>query len=126
LGNYTRANGVYSVFIGNKKIVTLKPQYFEISDNCPDRIELEVDKKRISVSKATDIFVNDDFRVIKQNGIRVNVIGFTSNGISDESGIDIHKSSLNKKFSVDNENKTYRVEFYKGDEFCSMSMVHFK
>jgi hypothetical protein len=117
---------VYSIFIGNKKIVTLKPQYFKLSDFCPDKIELEVDNKRVSVDKATDIFINDDFKVIKQDGIRVNVIGFTSNGISDESELMINKHSLNKKFSVDKQGKSYRVELYKDDRFCSMSIVNFK
>jgi len=33
---------------------------------------------------------------------------------------------MNEKFAVDKKGKIYRVEFYKNNEFCSMSMVHFK
>ena len=126
LGSFKRINEKYMIFIGNKKIVTLKPQYFKKATACPTKIEVEIDGKRASFSKATDIFVNDDFKVIKQDSVRVNVIGFTSKGVTNESGIRIHKSSLNKKFAVDNKSKTYRIEFYKDDNFCSMSMVHFK
>ena len=126
LGSFKRTNGKYVVFIGNKKITTLRPQYFKKAIACPNEIEVEIDAERFSFDKAADIVVNDNFKVIPQDGIRVNVIGFTSKGVSDESGIRIHKNSLIKKFSVDNESKAFRVEFYKGDAFCSMSIVHFR
>ncbi|WP_455756527.1 M99 family carboxypeptidase catalytic domain-containing protein [Sulfurimonas sp.] len=126
LGSVKKTNGKYSVFIGNKSISTLKPQYFKLENNCPQIFEMEIDSKTGFFNKATDIFVNDNFKVIKKDGIRVNIIGYTSKGISNESGITIHKNSLSKKFSIDNKGKTYRIEFYKKNKFCSMSLVHFK
>jgi len=126
LGSVKKTNGKYSVFIGNKNISILKPQYFKMARNCPQKIEVEVDSKVKTFDKTTDIFISDDFRIIKKDNIRVNVIGFTSKGISNESGIKIHKNSLNKKFSIDKKGKTYRVEFYVDNKFCSMSLIHFK
>ena len=126
LGSIRRVRGNYIVYIGNKKVTTLKPEYFKIANDCPDRFDLEIDKKRISLKSTSDFFVNDDFNIYKNDEYRVNVIGFKSKKHVNESGIDIDLKSLNKRFSVDKQNKVYRVEFYKKDKFCFMSMVHFK
>ncbi len=56
----------------------------------------------------------------------MNVIGYHKQSLHDESGIRIYSKDLSKRFSVDNNNKVYRVEFYTNNEFCSMLMVHFK
>ena len=126
LGSVKSVYGNKVVFIGNKKVTTLKPQYFNIAQNCPKKLDLDIDGVRKSLSTAKEFLVNDDFKIIRQNNIRVNIIGFTQKGISNESGIKVHKNSLNKKFSIDENNKKYRIEFYKEDKFCSMSVVHFK
>jgi len=78
------------------------------------------------LSKASELYVNDDFKVIKSKKQRVNVIGYYKKGKSNEIGIDISLKELNKSYSIDNNNRTYRVEFYKNDEFCSIFLVHFK
>ena len=38
LGNIKRQRGKFVVYIGNKKITTLKPQYFKIASACPEKI----------------------------------------------------------------------------------------
>lgn len=126
LGSLKRKQGNYLVYVGNKKVTTLKPQYFKIAHECSESFSYEIDHKIVSYKKATDIFVNDDFKVLEKKGYRVNVIGFHSKGVENESGIRIALKDLNKKYSVDRHNKVYRVEFYKNDEFCSMNMVHFR
>lgn len=126
LGSIKRINGSYMIFIGNKKIATLKPQYFTMARDCPKVVDIVIDGNITSVNITKDFFVSDDFKVIRKNGVRVNVIGFTSKGVSNESGILIHKNFLNKKFSLDTNSKAYRIEFYRDDEFCSMSVVNFK
>ena len=126
LGKVKKSNGNYVVYIGNKQVVILKPQYFKLSDDCPNKIGVVIDKEFTFVKKASTFYVNDDFKVIKGENLRVNVIGYHKKGVVEESNININLKDLNNKFSVDNLNKTYRVEFYKNDEFCSMSMVHFK
>jgi len=126
LGDIKKISSRFVVYIGNKKITTLKPQYFKVSGNCQNEFIFEVDKKQVIVQKTSEISVNDDFRVIRSNNYRVNVIGYHKKGVVDESEINISLKELNKRFSVDKNNKVYRVEFYNNDEFCSMSMVHFK
>jgi len=122
-----KKNGIIDVFIGNKKITSLKPQYFEISGNCPDTYQVEVDKKIIFLKKASNFSVNDDFKIIKhKNDYRVNIIGYTNKHNKDESNIKITYRNLIKKYAVDKTNKTFRIEFYKDNKFCSMFMVTFK
>ena len=126
LGSIKNVNGSSIIFIGNKKVTTLKPQYFKIGKDCPSKIEIEVNKRLISIDSAKEFRIDDDFKVIKKDNIRVNVIGYTAKGVLNESGVVISKNSLNKKFSLDTDGKKYRIEFYKENKFCSMSVVHFK
>jgi hypothetical protein len=126
LGDVKKVRGNYSIYIGNKKITTLKPQYFKMSSNCQDSFTIEVDGSVSLLPKASEFYVNDDFKVVKSKNYRVNIIGYHSKKHVDESEINISKRDLNKRFSIDKNNKLYRVEFYNNDEFCSMLMVHFK
>jgi hypothetical protein len=126
LGSVKRVSGEYFVYIGNQVITKLRPQYFEIATNCPKSFDLEVDGKQTSYKQTSDIFVNDDFKIIGREGVRVNVIGYTHKTKRNESDITIRLRDIDKRFSVDEDGKTYRVEFYKQDQFCSMFMVHFK
>jgi hypothetical protein len=126
IGEIKKVKGKYLVYIGNKLITRLKPQYFVLSKNSPKGYEFEVDGKKVSVPKASEIFVNDDFKVIKNNNYRVNVIGFYKKGKNNESNINIKYRDLNQRYSVDKDKKVYRVEFYNKNKFCSMIMVHFK
>ncbi|MCX6052114.1 MAG: hypothetical protein NTZ60_06325 [Campylobacterales bacterium] len=126
LGDFKKLNGTYIAYIGNKEIATLKPDYFKMASNCPKKINVEIDGKITSIDKSSDFFVNGDFKIIRDKSFRVNVIGLVSKNNSDESGISINLKSLNKDFSVDENKKIYRVEFYKDDDFCFMSKVHFK
>jgi len=118
--------GQYDVYIGNKKITSLKPQYFHMATNCPDTYEVEVDQKMISLKKTSEFYVNDDFKVIKDKKYRVNIIGYHSKNRVNESGITINFHDLNKRYAVNRANTVYRIEFYKNNEFCSMLMVKFK
>lgn len=126
LGITRISKGNIEVFIGNKLITKLQPQYFKISPESPENFEVEVDGKLCSIAKTSEFFVNDDFKVLPLSGYRVNVIGFSSKKFKDEAGAKIKKSDLSPSYSLDKDGKTYRIEFYKKDEFCSMIIVHFK
>lgn len=126
LGEVKHLRGRYLVLIGNKKITTLKPQYFKMSKECPKKIDVTIDGKMFSINNTTDFFVNDDFKISENKNYRVNIIGFSKKGHIDESELFVSLKDLNTNYSVEKSNKTYRVEFYNNDEFCSMSMVHFK
>ena len=118
--------GVYDVYIGNKKITTLKPQYFKMSNSCPKLYKIKADGKLIALPKASEFYINDDFKIIKGKNFRVNVIGYHSKNRKDESGILISRKDLGTRYAVDRANTTYRIEFYNNDGFCSMLMVKFK
>ena len=126
LGSIVRKRKAFVAYIGNKKIVTLKPQYFKMAEACAKKFDVIIDGNLFSLNKTSDILVNDDFNIVKENGYRVNVIGYTSKKRQSESGVGIRLKDLNKRFSLDKSNKVYRVEFYKNNEFCFMSKVRFK
>jgi len=126
LGDFKKIRGNYVISIGNKRITTLKPQYFRLAQNCSQNMKFIVDNKKKLFKAASDFYVDADFKVIKNKDQRVNIIGYQPIRKMDESEIRISLNNLNKNYSVDKKNKIYRVEFYKKDEFCSMYMVHFK
>jgi len=126
LGSVKDENGLKYVFIGNKKVTVLKPQYFETDPDCPKEINVEVDDKPKILHSASYFIAKDNFKIAPKDGIRVNVIGYTSKGVDNESGIKIHRNSLMKRYSIDNESESFRIEFYKNNKFCSMSVVQFK
>jgi len=126
LGSVVKKNKNFIVYIGNKKIVTLKSQYFKMGESCTKKFDVIIDGNIISLNKTSDIVVNDDFNIVRENDYRVNVIGFSSKKYKNESGISIKLRDLNRKYSLDKDHKIYRVEFYKNNEFCFMSKVHFK
>ena len=126
LGKIKKIKGRYSVFIGNKLVTKLKPQYFKLANNCQDKLNFVIDGKRVSLPKTSDFNVTVDFKVIKDKAQRVNIIGYRAKGHLDESEVTVSLSKMNRNYSVDKRHKVYRIEFYKKEEFCSMLMVHFK
>lgn len=126
LGTFSYENGFFNAYIGNKRVVALKPQYFKISQECQERFDVIIDGNITSLNKTSDIVVNDDFNVVENGDFRVNVIGYSPNNQQSESGVDISLKELNERYSLDRDGKVYRVEFYKDDDFCFMSKVRFK
>ena len=126
LGDVKKIRDNYVISIGNKRITLLKPQYFKLAQNCSPNMEFIIDGKKRVISNISGFNVNHSFKVIQKEGQRVNIIGYQPRKKIDESEIKISLSNLNKNYSVDKENKIYRVEFYKNNDFCSMYMVHFK
>jgi hypothetical protein len=126
LGKIKESKGVYKVYIGNKLITKLKPQYFEICPDCPEKFAVEIDGKQVFIKKASKFFVSDDFKVLGVKGYRVNVIGFSSQNKVDESDLLITKKDMNKFYSIDESGNIYRIEFYKEDKFCAMILAQFK
>lgn len=126
LGSFKRVKDKYIIFIGNKEVTTLNAQYFEMDASCPKSFEFEVDGVLKKFEKTSEISVIDDFKVLDSNSLRVNVIGFKSKNSKTEAGINVAYKSIEKRFSIDNSKKSFRVEHYKNNKFCSMNMVHFK
>lgn len=126
LGSVKNVNGKFIIYIGNQSVTTLEPQFFKGARDYAKKFDVIIDGKAVSFDNTSDIFVYDDFNVVERSEYRVNVIGYSSAGRKNESGIDISLKDLSRRFSIDNNDKVYRVEFYKNDEFCFMSKVHFK
>ncbi|MCK9491028.1 MAG: M14/M99 family metallopeptidase [Sulfurimonas sp.] len=125
LGSIKKTNGSFVVYLGNKKITTLRPQYFEIVKKSEENFDVIIDGKLESVNFTSTFFVTDDFHIVNNSKFRVNIIGYRSSSAS-ESGVDISLKNLDKNFSVDKSQKLYRVEFYKDGKFYSMAMAYFK
>ncbi|PHQ57102.1 MAG: hypothetical protein COA30_00215 [Sulfurimonas sp.] len=126
LGKVKKIKGKYSVFIGNQRVTQLKPQYFNLTNDCQDKLNFVIDGKKTSLLNTSDFYVTADFKVVKSEKQRVNIIGYQPKHHIDESDVTISLKNLNKNYSVDKQHKVYRVEFYKKEKFCSMLMVHFK
>jgi len=126
LGSINKENGNFVVYIGNKKITTLKPDYFKMSDTCVINFDVEIDGKRSTILAGKDFLANKNFKIITKDDIRVNIIGYRSKKYKNESGLKVNFKDLNSWYALDKTKKTYRIEFYRNDEFCFMSKVHFK
>ncbi len=126
LGSVKRSkNGSFKVFIGNKHVTTLVPEYFKIAKRCPKSFAVTSEGVHKKYTIPSEFFVNDDFNIEDMQNIRVNVIGFSGTK-RNESGTTIKYNKLNKRYSIDKKNRIYRIEFYKDDKFCAMNLAHFK
>lgn len=125
LGSVVKEDGAFNIYIGNEKITTLKPQYFNIHESCDGKFDVIVDGNKIAVNKNSNIIVKNSFNILRKDNHRVNIIGFKSKDF-DESGVEIRRKDFDERFSIDTNNSIYRVEFYKDDEFCFMSKIQFK
>lgn len=126
LGSVVQSDSGFFVSIGNQKVTTLQAQYFKMGEDCAIKFNAVVDGKPISFNKTSDIIVKDNLSITKEDGYRINIIGFASKNSVDESDIKVKLQDLDKKFSIDEDGLVYRVEFYKDNEFCAMSKIHFK
>jgi len=120
-----KRNKQVEVFIGNKQITTLQPEFFEMATDCPQNFSVTVDGVKKTLPLTSTFLVKDDFSIAPIDGVRVNVIGYsTSDNI--EVGKSIKKSDVAKRYSIDTKETMFRIEFYKKDRFCAMSIVQFQ
>lgn len=126
IGSVKAENGFFGLYVGNKKVSVLHAQESKLCKYKDTNVSIIVDGKTQMAKFASDIFVNDDFTVVRSKNYRVNVIGYSDRVHKDESGINIKLGSLDKAYSVDNAQKSYRVEFYDKNAFCGMVIVNFR
>ncbi len=126
LGYIKKIHSGYEIFIGNKKVSTLYPSYHK-NGTCDKNMLFLVDGEMKSFDFTSEIFVNDDIKVVKtDSSVRANIIGFTRTGLIDESDVTVSLKDFDKRFSIDTPNRSYRIEFYQKSHFCGMVLVHFK
>lgn len=113
----------YEIYIGNIKVSELHPQIFDIATT-NNKVKVIVDNKEIETSFANQIDIKNDFKIVKGD-FRVNIIGFSKDGIDSEDDIVIKKSDIQDIYSIDNNKTKYRAEFYKDGKFCGMIVLNF-
>ncbi|RUM45041.1 MAG: hypothetical protein DSY46_04180 [Hydrogenimonas sp.] len=112
----------YHVMIGPWKITTLQPDYFTMKERLPS-VEIEADEE-IKKVKIPSIFeFRESFRVHAPKGYRVNIIGFSKKGKSNENNMTITFHDLNPRYAMDKHNRLFRVEFYHNNQFCGMTIA---
>lgn len=84
-----------------------------------------VDGNHKTVQFGNIVTVKKNFMVKGLKNYRVNIIGFTKQACSDESGVTITKKDILKKFSIDKKGSIFRVEVYKSQKFSGMVLVDF-
>ncbi len=114
----------YRVFYGNRSLTRIHPQHFEY-DTSFHTITMLVDGYEQDVGFGKVVDVNETFAVKPQSGCRVNVIGFTRPGMTNESGVSICRNDILKRFSVDRNGNQFRVEVYRQKRFAGMVLVNF-
>ncbi|MCT7639888.1 M99 family carboxypeptidase catalytic domain-containing protein [Aliarcobacter butzleri] len=124
LGATKIVDNKYEVYIGNINVTNLFPQIFDVKEY-KDSIKIEVDGKVINTKLGEVIDVKNSFKIVKNDFFRVNVIGFSKTGVDSEDDILLKKSDIVDSFSIDTNNKQYRVEFYKDNNFYGMITINF-
>ncbi|MCG3662383.1 hypothetical protein L5F37_03095 [Aliarcobacter butzleri] len=124
LGATKIVDNKYEIYIGNINVTNLFPQNFDVKEY-KDSIKIEVDGKVINTKLGEVIDVKNSFKIVKNDFFRVNVIGFSKTGVDSEDDILLKKSDMVDSFSIDTNNKQYRVEFYKDNNFYGMITINF-
>lgn len=125
LGSVVKRDNYYDIHIGHMRVATVYPQYFDF--NCEIKsAKLEIDGKKQEINFGDIVEVEKNFKVVAQKGIRVNVIGFVGKDKKSQDNVVIERSDIIERFAMDNQNRTFRIEFYDGNNFCGMIGVKFK
>jgi hypothetical protein len=112
-GNY------YDVMIGNQKITTLQPDYFQMGAPIQN-VNLVIDGKKKTIHPPARFQFHRSFRIEAPKAYRVNVIGFSRPGHRNENGLNVTAKALDPRYAMDKENRKFRVEFYKNGTYCGM------
>ena len=120
----TRTGDGYRVSYGNRRVTRLHPQFFEY-DASLEAVSMDVDGDERRVPVGSVVTVRETFAVSPTPGIRVNVIGWTGDGVRNEAGQRIRRAEIAPRFSVDREARVFRVELYRGSRFAGMVLVRF-
>ncbi|MFX4208658.1 M99 family carboxypeptidase catalytic domain-containing protein [Aliarcobacter butzleri] len=124
LGATKIVDNKYELYIGNINVTNLFPQIFDVKEY-KDSIKIEVDGKVINTKLGEIVDVKNSFKIVKNDFFRINVIGFSKTGVDSEDDILLKKSDMVDNFSIDTNNKQYRVEFYKDNNFYGMITINF-
>ena len=119
------SNSTYAIHYGNRRLSILEPDYLEVSEK-KENIKFKIDGKDKNIEIGSLVDVGKSFYVFP-NEYRVNVIGYVNKNFRNESGLNIEKDDIIKRFSLDRKGQIYRVEFYNktDNKFAGMVLVKF-
>ncbi|MFP6122259.1 DL-carboxypeptidase Csd4 [Helicobacter pylori] len=111
---------------GNKLMTRLSPFYIEF-DPSLEEVKMQIDNKDQMVKIGSVVEVKESFYIHAMDNIRANVIGFSISSESkpNEAGYTIRFKDFQKRFSLDKQERIYRIEFYKNNAFSGMILVKF-
>ena len=114
----------YKIMNGHMVVSTLKPDFFEF-DNSLNDVGLIIDGKKTTAKIGSLIHAKNSFQVDSINGYRVNIIGYTKEGVTNEAGFSVELKDFIKTYAIDKDETTYMVQFYKDKKFCGMVNIQF-
>ncbi|WP_338156423.1 M99 family metallo-carboxypeptidase C-terminal domain-containing protein [Wolinella succinogenes] len=104
---------------------TLLPDFFESDESLPwVKFHIDGEEKRLKMGERAEVrerFLVHDLPL----GCRANVIGYVNAQKSNETELEITQREIEGRFSLDQEERLYRVEFYCNDRFSGMVLVDF-
>lgn len=113
----------YLIQYGNRRLARIKPEHMEY-DDLSAKVLFEIDGKERFVEFGEIVDVKKSFIAKDEENFRINVIGYSTSAPK-ESGVEIQRQQILKRYSVDKEGKVYRVEYYNQNRFCGMVLVKF-
>jgi hypothetical protein len=122
-----RSKKYYIIYYGNRRVLKLQPDFTEFANvDKNELIKFRLDNyKNVSIPFGSVVETKKSFYIYPKDGYRVNVIGFVHKKYKDESGLNISKKSIPKRFAIDKKHRTYRIEFYKNKKFAGMILIKF-
>ncbi len=125
LGSVINRGSFYQVVIGNIPVVRLYPQYFDLK--CTKKsADVMVDGIKKEAKFGSILHVKKDFKVMPTDEFRVNLIGFVTKDRISQDNIRITREDFIPKFSLDKNQRYFRVEFYEDEDFCGTLTLHFE
>ena len=110
---------------GNQLVSTIAYNEYSV-DGSLNEVDAEIDGVRQKIKVGSIVPVKKAFNILPIDGYRVNTIGYVNKERDDESNVTITANDIHRRFSIDQDAKTYRVEFYNEDKFCGMVQVKFE
>jgi hypothetical protein len=120
--------GRYIVYYGNRKLTTLIPQYLAY-DDFNGSIKVDIDGVLKDIGLGSLVEVKEYFNVKADKNLRINVIGYINKKHKNESGLNIRRDQILKRFSIDKDSKRFRVEVYDikdRNRFLGMFLVEYR
>ncbi|MBX7490698.1 M99 family carboxypeptidase catalytic domain-containing protein [Helicobacter turcicus] len=119
IGGVKKVKDGFELYIGHKKVTHLKADIFPMQCKL-ESLEVELDNKEVAVKAGDILEFSKDFLVRGQDGLRVNVIGYSKKGVVSEHNLRLNPNMIDKNYAIDKQGRVFRVELYEGKNFCGM------